>query len=296
MTTLAPELRSQFLALAQAKCLPYLLAQPIFKQQDGKLAFVVVGSVATGLCTPGSDIDVAVVGDTATYEALTKDPAWAASFGVYQSAAGDRPPGGDWPCQTVVDGVPLQYYCTTFEWIQGGIAELRDSYIYHYGNAVVLADSQERYGNLLTAVRAAAPALRKQRLEGKLDQLRRRYAALETYIRYQDVMGAVRTGLELVTLALKVTALLDDVPFDPRKRLLFTSLTGRLGYQLEGGFRQMVASLGEMAQLQQGTKLTGLRLPNRLVSMINTLSDEARRQGFTVDLDRPDPRCAEGWL
>lgn len=293
MTLLAPELRSQFLTLAQTKCLPYLLEQPMLKLQEGKLAYVVVGSVATGLCTPNSDIDVAVVGDTATYEAMTKDPAWAASFGVDQPAAGDRPPGGDWPCQTVVDGVPLQYYCTAFEWIQGGIGDLRDSYIYHYGNAVILRDFQDRYAHLLAALRSAAPGLRRQRLEGKLDQLRRRYSALETSLRYHDVMAAARVGLEMVNLAVKVTALLDDVPFDPRKRLLFTGLAGRLGYQLEGSFRQLVGAIGEFGQLQTSTNLASLRLPSRLVSVINVLSDEARKQGFGVGLDRPDPRCVE---
>ncbi len=293
MTILAPELRSQFLELAKTKCLPYLEAQTIFKRQQGKLAYVVVGSVATGLCTRTSDIDVAIVGDAATYEELTKDPAWPTTFTQEQPAVGDRPPGGDWPCQTMVDGVPLQFYCTTFEWIQGGLQDLRDTYIYHYGTAVVLQDAGERYGQLLGALRSAAPEFRRQRLEGKLDLLRRRYAALEASLRYLDIMAATQTGLEMITLAVKVTALLDDVPFDPRKRLFFTGLAGRLGYQLENSFRQMVMALGEFGQLQTGTNLAGLRLPSRLVSVINVLSDEAREQGFKVGLDRPDPRCAE---
>ncbi len=293
MNLFAPELRSQFLALARAKCLPYLREQPMLKKQEGKLAFVVVGSVATGLCTPTSEIDVAVVGDTATYEAMAKDPGWTASFGADQPADGDRPPGGDWPCQAVVDGLPLRYYCTTFEWIQDGIGNLRDSYIYHYGSAVILLDSQDRYARLLAALRSAAPDLRRRRLEGKLDQLRRRYAALEASLRYHDIMTAARVGLEMITLAVKVTALLDDVPFDPRKGLFFTGLAGRLGYQLEGSFRQLVGAIGELGQLQATTNPASLRLAPRLVSIINVLSDEARDQGFAVGLERPDPRCAE---
>ena len=296
MSILAPELRSQFLALAQTKGLAFLDEQPLFKPRSDKLAYVVVGSVATGLCTPTSDIDIAVVSDQAVYEELTRDPAWAATLGSpesRQALTGDRPPGGDWPAQTVVDGVRLQYYCTTYEWIEAGIADLRDSYIYHYGTAVILRDPQQRYARLLESLRAAAPALRKQRLEGKLDWLRRRYGTLEASLRYRDVIGAVRVGLELIILAVKVTALLDDVPFDPRKRLLLTGLAGRLCYQLEGSFRQLLAALGELGRLDAGTNLTELRLPGRLVGIINILSDEARAQGFTVDLERPDPRCAE---
>ncbi len=290
MTVLAPELRTHFLELARAKCLPYLRELPMFRPFDGKLAFAVVGSVASGLCSPTSDIDLAVVMDEATLAELVKNPDWTAAFGEGPVSG---PVGWGRPCETTVEGVPVQFYCVTYEHIQARLDDLRDSYIYHYGNSVPLYDPDERYGKLLAGLKAAGPELRRQRLEGKLDMLRRRYAALEASLRLKDVMAATQVALELLTLGIKVTALIDDVPFDPRKRLFFTGLAGRLGYQIEGSFRQLIAAIAEFGQLEANTNVAGLRFPSRLVSLINVLSDEARAQGFKVGLDKPDPRCSE---
>jgi hypothetical protein len=282
MTIFAPELRVHFIEMAKAKGVPYLRELPPFKGYDGELSFLVVGSVAGGLCAPNSIIDVAVVGETATAEGLGKDPAWAVLF-----------PGGR-AGSARVDGVPLQFYFVTYNAIEAGLGDLRDSYFYNYGNPVIIHDPKGRYAQLHTAFVSARPHLRRLRLEGKLDMLRRRYADLETSLRYRDLMSATWIGLELITLGIKVTALIDDVHFDPRKRLFLTGLAGRLGYQLEGSFRQMVAGLAELAELRMDSNPGNFRFPVRLASVIQVLSEEARTQGFRVGLERLDPRCAEG--
>ena len=282
MTIFAPELRAQFIEVAKVKGLPYLRELAPFKARDGELAFILVGSVASGLCAPNSDIDIAVIGDSATAEALNMDPAWNHLF-----------PGGRGGAARV-DGVPLQFYFIAYDVIEAGLGDLRDSYFYQYGSPVILHDPKGRYAQLQAALEAARPKLRRQRLEGKLDMLRRRYADLETSLRYRDLMSATWIGLELITLGIKVAALLDDVPFDPRKRLFLTGLAGRLGYQLEGSFRQLIAGLAELSELRLDSNPGNFRFPVRIASVIQVLSEEARGQGFRVELDRPDPRCAEG--
>ncbi len=274
-----PELGQRLVELARTKGLALLERQPIFSGHKD-LAYVLVGLAASGLYHTPPELEVAVVADETAYAAISQHPAWAG--------------GHAW--ETVLDGVPFQYYCVTRERIEAGLRELRDSYVYRYGNAVVLRDPGGQCAKFLEGLRAALPQFRKQRLEGKLDMLRRRFPAYEAALRDGDAMTAAAVGLELITLAVKVTALLDDVPFDPRKRLLQAALVGRMGYRVEGSVQKLIGYLGELHALAPGADVRAFRFPALMLEVINILSEEARVQGFAVGLAQPDWRCWEAYV
>ena len=277
MMVFKSDLQARFVKFAQAKCLPYLVELPLFKPHAERVAVVVLGSAATGLCVPGSDLDMAVIADQQTYEAISQDPAW----------------NGGLLWEIKMDGVLLQYLCRTYDRIEALCRSLDDSYIYHYGNALILRDPQGRYAQFQAWLKSNQPQLRKQRLEGKLDLLRRRFSSLEASLRAFDPLASAATCIEMIALAIKVAALLDDVPFDYRKRLLSTGLAGKMGYRIEGGVRQLFTLAGEMGHLQPGVSPSAFMFPMRIAAIIDILSEEARKQGFRVGLERPDPRCAE---
>ncbi|RJQ08140.1 MAG: hypothetical protein C4551_05795 [Bacillota bacterium] len=276
MLGLEPQLRATLLGLAQTRCVDYIRRQPPMAGRED-LAYVVVGSVATGLVTSASSIDIAVMADKDAFKALTQDPAW----------------NGERPWDAFIDGASLKYYCVAYDQVEQGLRELRDSYVYYYGSAVIIHDPTGKCAEFMANVRSALPDLRRQRLEGKLDMLRRRFSAMEAAFRYRDVMAAAAICVEMVTLAIKVTALLDDVPFDPRSQLFLGGLAGRVGYQVEGIIRKLIGHIGELEYLGQTADTAAFRFPARMVELINILSDEARSQGFEVGLEKPDPRCAE---
>jgi len=251
MLGLEPELRATLLELARTRCVDYIRRQPPMAGRED-LSYVVVGPVATGLVTSLSGIDIAVMGDRGVLESLAEDPAW----------------NGGRPWDTILDGAPLKYYCIAYDQVEQGLRELRDSYFYHYANGIVVHDPTGKCSEFMTTVRSALPELRRQRLEGKLDMLRRRFSAMETAFRYRDVMAAAALCVEMVTMAIKVTALLDDVPFDPRNQLFFCGLAGRVGYQVEGIIRKLIGHIGELEHLGQSADAGLLRFPARMVELI----------------------------
>ena len=270
-------IQSKLQEFAKSKCLPYLLNLPRFASSIEQLSFILVGSVATGLSEEGSDIDIAIVCDEEFYEAISYDTQWGASR----------------PSQIRIGGIQLHYYGITFEKIGSRLSDLDDIYLYVYSNSVVLRDPQDRYVQWLHGLSSHTPEIRKQRLDGKLDMLIRRSRALGSVISERDILCIGRLCLETITLCLKITALLDDVPFDPRKRLFRTALKGRIGQQIEDRVRHLFSSLGNLGQLNEDSDFMGFAFPGMMNEMVNTLSQEAAKQGFLVGLEQLDRRHLE---
>lgn len=262
---------------AKSKCLPYLLNLPRFEPYLERLSFILVGSVATGFCSKDSDIDIAIVCDEETYKAISKDTPWDAGR----------------PSEVEINGVQLHYYAITFDNIESKLKELDDVYLYVYSNAVVLRDPGNKYTRRFSRLNSRVPEVRKQLLEGKLDMLIRRYKALKYALVEKDILSIGRICLELITLCLKVIALLDDTPFEPRKRLFTTALKGRLGQQVEDKIRELFSSLGTLGQLKDDLDFANFAFIDNIGKIIEILSEEAGKQGFRVGLESPDRRHVE---
>ena len=274
MTT---SIQTRLQEIARSDCVPYLLELPKFAPHAGKLSLVLVGSAATGTCREDSDIDIAVVCDERTFACISAGTEWASGR----------------PSEVEVSGIQLHYYGITFDTIELRLRDLHDAYIYLYSSAVALHDPEDCYVRRLYGLLAGDPDLRRQRVEGKLDMLLRRSRALDACLEEGDILTIGRVCLEIIALCVKVSALLDDTPFDPRKRLFGTGLAGRLGRRLEKDIRRLFAEIGGLADLASAEDFQAFAFPRRLEAIIRRLSDEARKQGFRVGIEKPDKRHME---
>ncbi len=102
------KIQSELQEYAKSKCLPYLLDLPRFASSIEQLSFIIVGSVATGLCEENSDIDIAIVCDGEIYETISYETQWDSGR----------------PSETRMDGIQLHYYGITFEKIESRTSEL----------------------------------------------------------------------------------------------------------------------------------------------------------------------------
>jgi hypothetical protein len=250
---------------------------PDLKPHIGELSFVLVGSAATGLCRPDSDVDIAIVCDEETCSAISEGRPWASGR----------------PAEVTIDGTQVHFFARTFRQIEGRLRELDDDHLYQYGGSLILRDPNGRFADCLGRLVSDAADIRRQRLEGKLDMLLRRSRALDQCLAAGDVMTIGRVCFELITLSLKVIALLDDVPFDPRKRLFAMALKGELGSRMEGTMRRLFAGVGELGEVREESGFADLSFPRELHEIVSILSEEARKQGFRVGLDKPDYRHIE---
>jgi len=262
--------------VARDACLPYLLTLPRFREQAAHLTFLLVGSVATGRCGEQSDIDIAVLCEPNVYEAVSDGTAWDAGR----------------PSETEVDGVQLHYFAASFDDVEAKLRQLDDVFLHVYGTAVVLRDPGDQYAKRIAWVHEQAKEIRKERLEGKLDMLIRRSRALEQCLATCDELATARVGIELIARCAKIAALLDNAEFDPRKHLLETALNGTTGRQLENGMKQLLSSIGALGQIRDPDDVAHWGFPATLRAVVETLSAEARKQGFRVGLDHPDRRQA----
>ncbi len=270
------ECQSRLLEFAKGRCLTHLMALPCFSAHLERLSFVVVGSVATGLCHEGSDIDIAVICDTSLYEVVSAGMTW----------------GSGRPSEVEIEGRQVHYYATSLGEIDRGLRQLDDTYLYTYGNAVILRDPGHQFADCVAWVQKQAESVRRDRIEGKLDMLLRRSRALQQCLVAGDVLMIARVAIELVTRCAKLAGLLDDIQFDPRKQLLATALQGTLGRRLRNQIGDLLSSLGTLGEMKDRDNLTGWRFPALLDGVTESLCAEASRQGFRVGLARPDERQA----
>ena len=271
------EIHKKLLDTARNRCLPYLTSREGIAFYRDRIAFVLVGSVATGLCREGSDIDIALVCDKDVYEAISSDTSW--SLGR--------------PTETRIDGTQLHYYGISFEQILARLKSLDDVYLYVYTHTIVLEDTQGNYSGRLSKMLADGSGVRKQRIEGKLDMLLRRSHALTSGIQEGDPVAIAKVSLQVITLCLKVIALLDDVPFDPRKHFFKTALSGELGMRLTDDIRHLFHELGKLGSIDDVDDSETFELPRKLQMITDVLCDASRKQGFSVGLDKPDRRHLE---
>ena len=204
--------------------MPFLSNLPVFRPYAERACFLLVGSAATGLCEEGSDVDIAVVCDADVYEKVSEGQPWAEGR----------------PSQEILDGTQLHYFAVDCDEIERRLKQLDDLWLYLYSHAIVLRDTTGLWASRFAALLAQMPEVRRTRVEGKLDMLRRRSSVLAEV---PDIHALAAVCLENISLCLKVIGLLDDVAFDPRKRMFATALQGNLGRRLEPQIRELYEAL-----------------------------------------------------
>lgn len=267
----------RLLHLAESRCLPFLIELPQFKPFLEKLSFILVGSVATGLCREDSDIDIAVVCNKNIFDEISKNTRWTEGM----------------PTEIKIDSVQFHYYATAYEDIEKKLKEQDDMDMCIYGYAKILKDPENAFHRFISKYKPNDPKIRRQRIEGKVDMLIRRTKALNYALETQDLFGIAEICKELIALSLKITALLDDVPFEPRKRLFQTSLHGKIGQQIKPEIRQLFADMGAIGQLEEENDFKTFIFLKSLKTVATVLFDNSKLQGFKVGLPSPDYRHRE---
>lgn len=267
------EVQTRLLEFARNEALPYLVGHPKFVNYIDRLSFILVGSSATGLCRPDSDVDIAVVCEKELYDKISKETRWQEGK----------------PSQKIINGIQLHYYAVSFESIGKRFNQLDDLYLYVYSNCIILQDANNQYIKKIKAKDSKIAEIRRARIEGKLDMLLRRSKVLESCIKNnEDILVITEICFEVIKLSLKVTALLDNIDFEPRKRLFSTALSGKTGCIMETKIRQLFNVIGLI-----GVSKENIKSPNELTEIISELSKEAQRQGMKVGLEKPDRRHEE---
>ena len=270
-------MHSRLLHLAESKCLSFLIELPQFKPFLQKLIFLLVGSVATGLCREDSDVDIAAICEEDLFVEIAKNTRWVEGI----------------PTETMIDDVQFHYYATTFDEIEKKLKEQDDMYMYVYGYAKILKDPQNAFNKFISKYKPNDPEIRRQRIEGKVDMLNRRTRALNYALETQDLFGITEICKELIALSLKIVALLDDIPFEPRKRLFQTALRGKLGQQIEPKIRQLFTDMGVIGQLEEEDDFKNFAFMKSHNEVATLLLDNCKRQGFSTGLPHPDYRHRE---
>lgn len=157
------EVQTRLLEFARNEALPYLVQHPKFSDYIGRLSFILVGSSATGLCRPDSDVDIAVVCVKELFDKISKETRWLEGR----------------PSQEIINGVQLHYYAISFEIIEEKFEQLDDLYLYVYSNCIILQDANNQYAKRIKTNDSRIAEIRRARIEGKLDMLLRRSKVLD---------------------------------------------------------------------------------------------------------------------
>jgi len=259
-------IRDTYLEQARTTAVPYLLRSQSLAPYAGRISLAVVGSVAAGFCSEESDLDIAVVCPHSILSSIPESATWHRGK----------------PSEVHLDGVPVQYYGTSYHKVSEGVRELDDAHIYNWQNAVVLHDPSGRLKELLGSLFGDEEGLRRRRLEGKLDMLIRRGRALEQAQSYRDPLVVARLCLEIMSLLITVIALLDCQTLDPRKRLFTTGLSGPLGSRLSSRVSGLFQHLGQLADWWRDDSTKSLEFIEVFEQLVDTVKSEAERQGFRV--------------
>jgi predicted nucleotidyltransferase len=261
-------MQSRLLHLAESKCLSFLIELRQFKPFLQQLSFLLVGSVATGLCREDSDIDIAAICEKDIFAEISKNTRWVEGI----------------PTETMIDDVQFHYYATTFNEIEKKLKEQDDMYMYVYGYAKILKDPKNAFNKFIGKYKPNDPEIRRQRIEGKADMLNRRTKALNYALETQDLFGITEICKELIALSLKIVALLDDVPFEPRKRLFQTCLHGQLGQQIKPEIKQLFTDMGAIGQLEEKDDFKNFVFLQSLKKVATLLLDNCKLHGFSTGL------------
>jgi hypothetical protein len=251
------------------RAVPYVLRKEGLSPRT--VSIVLVGSAATGLCREDSDVDLAILCRPRLYQRLSQGKPWEKGR----------------PTEVILEGRQLHYFAASVAAVQRSLEALDDKAHYMYGTALPLLDRPSLYVDGIAPL-AGSAEFRRARLEGKLDELLRRLVALRAAALENEPLILSQVSLEVISLAIKTVALIDGVPFDVRKRLMETALSGRLG-------RRVKPTISAALLCASAWRLGKPNRPflNHMQHLQYSLTSAARKAGYTVGLPKQDRRAAE---
>ena len=226
-------IQKQLVSFAFEKVYPYIMKQPTIKDYLSKISFILVGSAATGLCNAESDVDICLICDQNTFDAISVGTRWLTGR----------------PTEVILDGTQLHYYAVSADNLEQKIAEMDGLTLYVYGNAVVIDDTAGHYKPIADKIHN--PTLMTQRFEKEIEMLGRRKRALHYVLNSDtDPMARIEICTEIVKRLLICIALFDGREYDSRKRLYRTALLGTTGNLLKPKIDAMFELLGAVCKTE----------------------------------------------
>jgi predicted nucleotidyltransferase len=221
-------IHEKLLNFAKTKAYSYIMNLDILKIYNNNISVLLVGSTATGLCNENSDVDICLLCKDEIFRTISKDTSWINGR----------------PTEINLEKIQLHYYAISIENIESKLIILDDITLYVYSTAISLNDNSGLFEIL--KVQISDEKLNVRRKEMAINTLVRRRRALNGVLsELDDYVVRIDVMNEIIKHILKVTALKDNIPFDPRKRPYKTGLSGATGYLISENINRAISLISE---------------------------------------------------
>ncbi len=208
--------RERFLNFAEKTAYPYIINLPFVSNHINDMSILLIGSAASGLCTEYSDVDICILCGDELLKKISENTNLSSGS----------------PNELILEGIQLHYFAVSFEFVFNKLNEFDDICFYLYSTAAVLNDNSGLYLKIRNVF--DDENLKLKRKEKAADLFFRRTRALNSiFERETDPVIRLDIAIEIIKHILKVTALIDNVPFDIRKRFYTTALKGVVGKNIK---------------------------------------------------------------
>ena len=227
------QIKDKFITFAKYLACPYVLNLDAVKPYVNEVSIMLVGSVATGICNPSSDVDICIMCTRETFDKINPFIDWNA--GKYMEMS--------------ISGVKTRYYLETIEDITAGLSKLDDLMFYLYTFAIPLDDVSGAYKNLQKFI--TEQQLVTKRKNHVFRSMMRRRRALSAYLdSYKDPFGRLYNAQDLLKSVLRAIAVYDNLPYDPKTHPYQTALSGTTGQFLQPCIDELIVYISRIARAE----------------------------------------------
>ncbi|MCH4886297.1 hypothetical protein EZV73_01895 [Acidaminobacter sp. JC074] len=215
---------------AKKVALPYLLELEALQPYKDDFDILLVGSVATGLCSEKSDVDMCIL--------------------FNQDIVDEIPILNNWkygkPSEKIINGKQLHFYATSLDFIHEKLEQFDESVFYLYNTSKHLYKGNGGCRQLkeLLELYSSNP----ERLSISMNKLISRRRALgKIFSDSEDPVLRMEMGLEIIEHLIRTTAQYDQVGYDRRKRLYQTGLQGKMGKSIKGDIDVLISLVSHIS-------------------------------------------------
>lgn len=203
----------ELLDLAKTDVLDYIKSLEVLDINE--YAILLIGSVATGHCHEGSDIDIKIV-------CKTSSPSTLKNF-MLKSGSSQR---------VMIKETPVHYSFVSLDKVLKQLDFRYDTSYYTYSTAIYLEDK----GHIKAAVQKGIEAYADDEslLADKIDYIRKRKNIfIEAFTACHDPYAKMKMSMELIEQFMIASALKDKIAYDSRRHMYETSLFGVTGKKMK---------------------------------------------------------------
>lgn len=225
------QIKDKFVTFAKFLACPYVLNLDAVKPYVNQVSILLVGSVATGICNPSSDVDICILCKRDVYDQINPLIEWNA--GKYMEMS--------------ISGVKTRYYLEVLEDVIEGLNKLDDLMFYLYTFAIPLDDVSGAYKNLQKYI--YDQQLIAKRKKHVFRSMVRRRRTLSSYLEsYKDPFGRITVAYDILKAVLRAIAVYDNLPFDPKKHPYQTALSGQTGKFLQPCIDELIPCISRISR------------------------------------------------